>query len=639
MSSAPSGGPEPEAAAGADAVHAAPAAPLAVCLAGHVDHGKSSLLGRLLHELDLLPAGKVAALAAASDRRGVPLEWSFVLDALQLERDQAITLDTTRVRVRTPRRDLLVIDAPGHRELLRNLVTGAADTQSALLVVDAASGAQAQTRRHLALLRLLGVRDVVVAVNKMDLVDWREDRFRAVRDALADALARLGLAAHAIVPASARAGANLVRPPSEAPWWSGPTLVAALESLPERAAAGAALPLRVYVQDVYRIDGRRIVAGRLDSGTLAAGDRVLLLPGTREARVAALAGWPLAPQLAVAGDNAAIVFDEEIVVERGELACAPDDPPKLTPVFDADLFWLGHGALAPGRRLVLRIGTREVGAQLAAVHHVLDDASLERIDAPVVGEGGVARVTLRCDALLAVDDAARLPATGRFVLADDGAIVGGGVIDASGYPDQRRLRARPRADLTAVRHHVQPEERTARAGHAGAVVWLTGLSGAGKSTLAMALERRLFDLGWSVYTLDGDNVRGGLNADLGFSPEDRQENIRRVGEVAALFADAGVVCITAFISPYRDDRARARAAAGPRRFLEVHVDSDVATCEARDPKGLYRRARAGTLKGMTGVDSPYEPPEAADLTIDTRREDVAASVERLCAFVLAQCRG
>ncbi|MCL4760795.1 MAG: adenylyl-sulfate kinase [Burkholderiales bacterium] len=201
------------------------------------------------------------------------------------------------------------------------------------------------------------------------------------------------------------------------------------------------------------------------------------------------------------------------------------------------------------------------------------------------------------------------------------------------------MRARPRADLTAVRHHVQPEERTARAGHAGAVVWLTGLSGAGKSTLAMALERRLFDLGWSVYTLDGDNVRGGLNADLGFSPEDRQENIRRVGEVAALLADAGVVCITAFISPYRDDRARARAAAGPRRLLEVHVDSDVATCEARDPKGLYRRARAGTLKGMTGVDSPYEPPEAADLTIDTRRENVAASVERLCAFVLAQCRG
>lgn len=614
------------------------AAPLAVCLAGHVDHGKSSLLGRLLHELDLLPQGKVAALEAASDKRGVPLEWSFVLDAFQLERDQAITLDTTRVRVRTPRRDLVVIDAPGHRELIRNLVTGAADTEAALLVVDAAAGAQAQTRRHLALLRLLGVRDVIVAVNKMDLVDWREARFGAVRDALAQALALLGLVPHAILPVSAREGANLVTPTLQAPWWRGPTLCAALETLPVRDATLQDGPLRLDVQDVYRFDDRRVVAGRLASGMLSAGDEVMVMPAGRTLRVAALAGWPAAPWRVVAGDNASLVFDEEVVVERGELICAPLAPPKLTPVFDADLFWLGHGALAGGRRLALRVGSREVGAQVAAIHHVLDDETLGHVAAPAIPEGGVARVTLRCDALVAVDDAAVLPATGRFVLAQDGVIVGGGVVDASGYPDQRRMRAKPRGDVTQVLHHVTSAERRERAGHAGAVVWLTGLSGAGKSTLAMALERRLFDMGWSVYTLDGDNVRSGLNADLGFSPEDRQENIRRVGEVAALFAEAGVICISAFISPYRDDRARARAAAGSERFLEVYVASDLATCEARDPKGLYRKARAGTLRGMTGIDSPYEPPQGADLVLDTQHADVAASVERLAAFVIANCR-
>ena len=612
---------------------------LSVCLAGHVDHGKSSLLGRLLHELDLLPQGKVAALEAASARRGVPIEWSFALDAFQLERDQAITLDTTRVRVRTPHRELVVIDAPGHRELLRNLVTGAADTQAALLVVDAQSGAELQTRRHLALLALLGVRDIVVAVNKMDLVHWREDAFAAVSTSISAAIDRLGLAAHAIVPVSARDGSNLVASPREMPWWTGSHLVAALETLPARnARRGAGGPLRLSVQDVYRFDERRIIAGRVDAGTLAPGDTVLVLPSGRTARVQSLQGWPSAPERVHAGDNASIVLDEPLIVARGDLLCDPDAPPKLTAVFDADLFWLGDGALSTGRRIQLRAGFRDVPARIAAIHHVRDMDSLAEARRGSIAEGDVARVTLRCDAALAVDDAATQRATGQFVLADDGVIVGGGTIDASGYPDQRHARGGRGDHVVAVRHQVTAAERNARAGHAGGIVWLTGLSGAGKSTLAMALERRLFDLGWAVYTLDGDNVRRGLTADLGFAPEDRQENIRRVGEVAALFADAGVVCITAFISPYRDDRLRARAAAGERRFIEVFVASDLATCEARDPKGLYRKARAGEIRGMTGIDSPYEPPDAPDVTIDTVAQPIDACVEQLLEETLARLR-
>jgi bifunctional enzyme CysN/CysC len=612
------------------------APPLAVCLAGHVDHGKSSLLGRLLHELDQLPEGKVARLEAASASRGVPLEWSFALDALQLERDQAVTLDTTRVHVRAPRRDLIIIDCPGHRELVRNLVTGAAGTTAALLVVDGQLGAEAQTRAHAALLRLLGIRDFVVAVNKMDVLDWSEARFAARRDEIAAALGLLRVAVHAIVPTSAQDGGNIVAAPA-ASWWHGPTLVEALESLPEEPAANADAPLRLPVQDIYRTGTTRVVAGRIAQGTLKPGVELMVLPSGERVHVATLEGWPQAPQSAAAGDNVALTFAEPVIVERGDLLCSPVAPARLTPVFDADVFWLGRDLLAVGRRLELRIGTRAVAVRVAAVVHALDVDRLAPAVARAIATNGLGRVSLRCDVPVALDDATECFETGRFVLADGGVVVGGGLVDASRYPDQRRALKAANRNVTAVDHHISAAERGARSGHVGAIVWLTGLSGAGKSTLAMALERALFDRGWNAYTIDGDNVRRGLNADLGFSAQDRQENIRRVGEVAALFADAGLVCITAFISPFEDDRARARATAGHRRFFEVYVKSELATCEARDPKGLYGKARRGEIKGFTGIDSPYEEPSAPDLVIDTQRDEESACIAQLVSFVLDRC--
>ncbi len=611
--------------------------PLSVCLAGHVDHGKSSLLGRLLHELDLLPDGKVAKLEAASASRGVPLEWSFALDSLQLERDQAVTLDTTRVRVRTPQRELIVIDCPGHRELVRNLVTGAAGTAAALLVVDAQLGAEAQTRAHAALLRLLGVQHFVIAVNKMDALDWSESRFAARRDEITDALAPLGVVVHAIVPTSARDGGNIVVPPA-APWWRGPTLADALQALPAESAEPADAPLRLPVQDVYRAGTRRTIAGRIAQGTLRPGDEVMVLPSGQRAHVATLDGWPQSPASAATGDNVALTLTEPLIVERGDLLCAPSAPARVTPVFDADVFWLGREPLVEGRQLELRIGARAVAVRVATIIHALDIDRLVPGVASEIATNGLGRVTLRCAVPVALDDATECRATGRFVLADDGAIVGGGLVDARRYPDQRHALWPLSRNVVAVDHHISAAERGARAGHVGAIVWLTGLSGAGKSTLAMALERALFDRNWAAYTIDGDNVRRGLNADLGFSPEGRQENIRRVGEVAALFADAGLVCITAFISPFHDDRARARAVAGGRRFFEVYVKSDLAACEARDPKGLYGRARRGEIKGFTGIDSPYEAPLAPDLVIDTQHDDQAACIAQIVDFVVTRCR-
>jgi bifunctional enzyme CysN/CysC len=610
---------------------------LAVCLAGHVDHGKSSLLGRLLHELDLLPEGKVARMEAASAARGVPLEWSFALDALQLERDQAVTLDTTRVHVRLPGRELIIIDCPGHRELVRNLVTGAAGTTAALLVLDAQEGAQVQTRAHAALLQLLGIGTFVIAVNKMDTLGWNQAQFEVRRNEIVAALAPLALDVRAIVPTSARDGGNIAARPNIA-WWQGPTLVEALQALPGTRAVNATAALRMPVQDIYRSGMRRVVAGRIAQGALRLGDEVMILPSGARAHVASLDGWPGPPGTVAAGDNVALTFEEPVIVDRGDLLCSPSEPARLTPIFDAQIFWLGREPLGAGQRFELRAGTRAVGVRIAAVIHSLDIDLLVPGASTNIAPNGLGRVTLRCDVPIAVDDATTCFETGRFVLTDAGAIVGGGLVDASTYPDQRHALRSGGGNLVAVDHHISPAERGARAGHVGAIVWLTGLSGAGKSTLAMALERALFDRGWAAYTIDGDNVRGGLNADLGFTPDDRQENIRRVGEVAALFADAGLVCITAFISPFTDDRARARAAARGRRFFEVYVNSELATCEARDPKGLYGKARRGEIKGFTGIDSPYEPPVAPDLIIDTQRQGQAECIARLVEFVEARCR-
>jgi bifunctional enzyme CysN/CysC len=572
-----------------------------LCLAGPAGHGKSLLVRRLHEEPGDALSGK---------------------------------LGTTTSRLHTPRRRWLAIDARHESELLREIVGGGIEAPVALVVVDVRGAAAAQVGGLLAFLRLLGVRDTVVAVNRMDLVDWREDAYTLASAALVAAIAPLGLRSCVIVPVCAGTGAN-VRVRAGISWWTGPTLVDALDALPASAPRVGG-PLRLPVDDVIADGERRIAVGRVLSGTVAAGHDVLILPGNRLAQVAGLAGSEGPRASATIGEQASVALAPGTVVERGDLLCSPDAPPKLTSVFDADVRWLGRGELATGSALTALIGAREVHARVASIHHVLDASGGHR-PASAVRDGDVARLTVRCDAPVAVDDAKTLAAAGRFLLVEDGEVAGAGAIDASGYPDQRRTRPAS-GEVVPVLHQISALQRGARTGHKGAVIWLTGLSGAGKSTLAIALERRLFDLGWNVYTLDGDNVRTGLNADLGFKPEDRQENLRRVGEVAALFADAGLICVTAFISPYRDERTRARAAAGSRPFIEVWVRSPLEECERRDPKGLYKRARSGALKDFTGIDSPYEPPDAADLVIDTQREGIEACTMKLLDFVVERCR-
>ncbi len=605
--------------------------PLKIVIVGHVDHGKSTLVGRLLHDTGSLPEGKVDAIRAMSERRGMPFEWAFLMDAIQAERDQGITIDTSQIRFRTDKRPYVIIDAPGHKEFLKNMVTGAASSEAALLLIDAQEGVQEQSRRHGYLLHLLGVRQVVVLVNKMDLVDYSAIRFGEVAEDYRAYLQGLGVQPMGFIPISAREGDNIVTHSPNMPWYQGPGVVEALDGF-EHLPPPVHRPLRMPVQDVYKFDHRRIIAGRIESGELRIGDEVIFSPSNKTARIRSIEAWNVAepPERAEAGQSIGVTLDEQLFIERGEVMSHLQEAPMESNVFRARIFWLGHQPLAVGKQYRMKLNTTEATVTVEGIERVIDTDDLSSRPAEQIERNGAGEVVLRARRLLAVDEYESNPATGRFVLLEDYRPVGGGIISMDGYPDQRQLVTVKSTNIHAVGHAVTREARAARNGHRGGVLWFTGLSGAGKSTLALALERELFAKGYQVYVLDGDNIRSGLNANLGFSPEDRAENIRRVGEVAALFADAGFIAISAFISPYRADRERARRAAG-EDFHEVYVKASLEACEQRDPKGLYKKARSGEIPEFTGVSSPYEPPEAPDLVIATDEmpvEDCLASLIR-----------
>lgn len=611
---------------------------LRLVVAGHVDHGKSTLVGRLVHDTGSLPDGRFAEVERACAARAVPFEWSFLLDSFQAERDQAVTIDATQIRFATPRRRFVVIDAPGHRAFLRNMLSGAAQADAAILLVDAAEGLREQSRRHACLLHLLGLRQIVVAVNKMDAVGYDPETFRQVAGAVRDYLDSLGLSPARIVPLSARTGENLLTPSPSLSWYEGGSLLDAIEGL-DPAPSLHALPLRFPVQDVYREGETRILVGRVESGTLRTGERLTFSPGGESARIAKIAVWPDDPRKtsAQAGESIGLILDDKIFVERGAIASHEAAPPPLAESFSASVFWLGEKPLHAGAELMLRYATCAVPVTVAAISRVIDPQTLAEESGAGIVKGAAGEIALRARSPLAVDPFAAIPATGRFVFVDGGEIAGAGLVRSDGLLDLRRgLRPRS-ANIFTVSHLLDPRARLRAAGHRGAVIWLTGLSGAGKSTLAMAAEKILFERGRRTYVLDGDNLRHGLCADLGFSPEDRAENIRRAGEVAALMADAGLIVLAAFISPSRAGREGARTAARSA-FHEVYVHADLEICESRDPKGLYKKARAGLIPDFTGIGSPYEAPERPDLILDTGSLSPETCLETLIDFIESRTR-
>ncbi|MEY2562663.1 MAG: bifunctional enzyme CysN/CysC [Verrucomicrobiota bacterium] len=613
---------------------------LKIVFVGHVDHGKSTLIGRILVETDSLPEGKVKSIREACLAARRTFEYAFVLDALSEEQEQNITIDTTQIQFRSRRRDYVIIDAPGHLEFIKNMITGAANADAAVVVIAADEGVREQSRRHGQLLQLLGMRQVIVAVNKMDLIGFSEERFRQIEKEYAAFLEGLGITAFAFIPVSARSGENVVSPGKGAmPWFKGNDLLEALDQL-EGAQSSSELPLRFPIQDVYRMDNRRVFAGRIESGTLKVGDQLIFAPHNKTARIATIERWGTTPARAArAGDSIGITLSDHIFIERGNIASHETDGPAESNRVHAKVFWIGRESLAIGARYRLKLVTQEVECQVVGIDKVVDAATLDG-SAPESSElkaNGVAEITLQTRAPLVYDNHERIPTLGRLVLVDGNELVGGGIIFGAVYTSRKQIKSE---NIFWSESEITAERRAARNGHRGAVVWLTGLSGAGKSTIARALENELFQRAMNTYVLDGDNLRHGLNSNLGFAPEDRAENIRRVGEVARLMADAGTVVITSFISPYRLDRRLAREIAlqAGAEFVEVFVDAPLAVCEERDPKGLYQKARAGQLKGFTGIDAPYEPPEEPDVVVHTHEQSAAESVDRILDELLPRLR-
>lgn len=607
---------------------------LPIVITGHVDHGKSTLIGRLLHDTGTLPEGRLAALQDASRKRGMPFEWSFLMDALKAERDQGITIDTTRMRFASARRDYVIIDAPGHAEFLKNMLTGAAAAEAAILVVDVVEGMSEQSRRHAFLLKLLGIGEVVVAVNKMDRVGYAQEAFDAAARVVADYLIGLELRPAEIVPIAAREGDMIAARGTRLGWYRGPTLLEALDAL-EGAPSDADRPLRLPVQDVYKFDERRIIVGRIETGRLRVGDRLRFSPGDRVARIASLEGWNAQPVLsAAAGQSVGLTLDDDVFVERGQVASAPDQPPQLARRLKLRLFYFGRTPLKSGDAVTLQIGLAERPAVVEAVERVIDVNDLASRAAAEIGRNDVAELVLACRAPIAVDDADQGRHLGRGVLRRGHDIIAGVLVEAALDAREEPAASRP---LVPVRSAVTPAERAAAWGHGGGVLWLTGLSGSGKSTLAQLLEQELFRRGWRAVLLDGDTMRRGLNADLGFSEPERAENVRRIGAVAQHLAESGMIAIVACISPRAAERTKLRASLG-KLFHEIHVAAPLTICERRDVKGLYARARRGEITAFTGISDPYEPPATPELELATDLLTPEECIEKLLNYLVHKFR-
>jgi bifunctional enzyme CysN/CysC len=599
---------------------------------GSVDDGKSTLIGRLLHESKSLFEDQLAALAADSARfgtQGDALDFALLVDGLSAEREQGITIDVAYRFFDTERRKFIVADCPGHEQYTRNMATGASTADLAVVLVDARRGLLPQTRRHSYLCALFGIRRVLLAVNKLDLLDYDRGVFDRIAADYRELAATLGIEAVQAIPISALHGDNVVAPSPRMAWYSGPTLLAHLESVGIEAPAAPG-PLRLPVQWVCRPhQDFRGLAGTLAGGELAVGDRVVALPSGRRSTVASLAVAAREVPRARAGDAVMLTLADELDFGRGDLLAAAADPPQIADQFAVHLLWMGSQPLLPGRPYLLCSGHRTVVAQIGEIKHRVDVNTQEALAARRLELNEIGYCNLSLDQPIAFEPYRDNRSLGAFVLIDriSNETVGAGTIDFA---------LRRAANLHWQPTDVDRRARAALKGQHPRCVWFTGLSGSGKSTVANEVERQLHAQGYHTYLLDGDNVRHGLNRDLGFADEDRVENIRRVAEVARLMVDAGLIVLVSFISPFRAERRMARELFAAGDFIEVFVDTPLAECERRDAKGLYAKARAGLLPNFTGISAPYEPPEAAELRIDTTAATPAQCAERVIGQLLAE---
>lgn len=610
--------------------------------AGSVDDGKSTLIGRLLYDTKSIFQDQLEAVADASERRGESLNLALLTDGLRAEREQNITIDVAYRYFATPRRKFIIADTPGHIQYTRNMVTGASTAELAVILVDARKGLLTQSRRHAFISSLLGIPHLVVAVNKMDAVDWSESVYEDIRRDFLDFSEKLGVDDLTFIPMSALLGDNVVDPSENMPWYQGATLLHHLENV--NVGGGRNLvDFRFPVQFVIRPDhGHRGYAGRVASGSVRAGEEVLVLPSKQRTTVRSVETADGELDEGRAGESVVITVTDQIDVRRGDMIVRPMNLPAVDTELDTTLCWMAEAPMTPGGQYWLRTGSREVKAFVSRLVYSIDVDTLHREQADRLELNDIGRAQITTAEPVFFDRYERNRETGAFVLVDahTNDTVAAGMIRGDvrterdlPAPEEQGETRKTSPDVVWEGWNVALAEREARNRHPAAVIWFTGLPGSGKSTLARGVERTLFEAGCQTMLLDGDQVRHGLCGDLGFEPADRQENIRRVGEVASLFFRQGCIVLCTFVSPFREDRARARALVPDGRFMEVFVDTPLEACEERDPKGLYAKARDGEIAHMTGISSPYEAPESPELRVGTvdraPSEAVAEIVEAL----------
>jgi bifunctional enzyme CysN/CysC len=596
---------------------------------GSVDDGKSTLIGRLLFDSRLILEDQLATLARDSRKHGTTgedMDLALLVDGLEAEREQGITIDVAYRFFSTPRRSFIVADTPGHEQYTRNMATGASNSEAAVILIDARKGVLTQTRRHSYICSLLGIRHVAVAINKIDLVDHSAQAFHHIVGDYFGFAKSLGFASITPIPVSARYGDNVTGRSEKLRWFDGPTLLEYLEDLDAEAGL-ADKAFRFPVQWVNRpnLDFRGF-AGTVASGTIRSGEAVVVAASGRESRITRIVTADGDLPEARAGDAVTLVLGDEVDVARGDVLARPETRPEVVDQFAAHLLWMAEDAMLPGRSYLMRIGTRFVPARVTTLKHKVDVNTLEHIAAKTLALNEIGLCNLATASPVALDPYVENRETGAFILIDrfTNATAGAGMISFG----LRRATNVHRQSLS-----VDKLARAHRNGHKPVILWFTGLSGSGKSTIANLVEQQLHAGGAHTYLLDGDNVRHGLNRDLGFTDVDRVENVRRVGEVARLFTDAGMIVLCSFISPFRAERSMVRELVPEGEFIEVFVDTPLEECVRRDPKGLYARARAGLIKHFTGIDSPYEVPENPDLRLDTTQLDLAACAARVMALL------
>lgn len=598
---------------------------------GSVDDGKSTLIGRLLYDSKMIFEDQLAALEADSKKvgtQGGDLDFALLVDGLAAEREQGITIDVAYRFFSTDKRKFIVADTPGHEQYTRNMVTGASTADLAIILIDARKGVLTQTRRHSYLASLIGIRKVVLAINKMDLVGFAEDTFDQIVDDYAAFARQIGLEEFVAIPVSGLKGDNITSPSSHTPWYHGPTLMGYLETV-EIEDHSKQRPLRLPVQWVNRpnLDFRGF-AGTIASGAVRQGDRVRVLPSGRESTVTRIVTMDGDLEGAIAGQSITLTLADEIDISRGDVIARPDDLPGVADQFEAAVVWMSDEPMLPGRPYWLKVGTKQVSATITEPKYKVHVNTLEHLAAKKLELNEIGVCNLSLDQPIAFDAYKDCRETGAFILIDrlSNSTVGAGMLHFA-------LRRSQNIHWQAL--DVNRQSRAATKGQRPAVLWLTGLSGAGKSTIANLVEKKLHALGKHTYLLDGDNVRHGLNRDLGFTDADRVENIRRVAEVSKLMVDAGLIVLVSFISPFRAERRMARALFETGEFHEVHVDTPIAVAEERDVKGLYKKARRGELKNFTGIDSPYEAPENPEIYIDTTKHTSEQSAEAIVEYLQA----